>query len=208
MTRVRPNMPVVAVVVACLALVAALAGSAYAAITITGKDIKNDTVTGQDLKDRSLRGGDLLVRVASAQIDNDAVTGLNGNATALTVNITAPTKGYLAITASSDTFNFTASDTISCWISVDGTDAESSFRTSELNQIEGSNTEENCNTDVTEPVDKGKHVVRLRVSAERTSTVFDETTLRAIFIPFGPTGKFPTQFDITKGSGDHKVNNR
>ena len=35
--------------VACLALFAALGGSAYAAVTITGKDIQNGTVTGKDV---------------------------------------------------------------------------------------------------------------------------------------------------------------
>jgi hypothetical protein len=37
-------------VVAYLALFAALGGSAYAAVTVTGKDIKNGTVTGKDVK--------------------------------------------------------------------------------------------------------------------------------------------------------------
>jgi hypothetical protein len=41
-------------VVAYLALFAALGGSAYAAVTVTGKDIKNGTVTGKDVKNRSL----------------------------------------------------------------------------------------------------------------------------------------------------------
>ena len=41
-------------VVAYLALFAALGGSAYAAVTVTGKDIKNGTITGKDVKNRSL----------------------------------------------------------------------------------------------------------------------------------------------------------
>jgi collagen triple helix repeat protein len=40
--------------VAYLALFAALGGSAYAAVTVTGKDIKDGTVTGRDVKNRSL----------------------------------------------------------------------------------------------------------------------------------------------------------
>jgi hypothetical protein len=36
--------------VACLALFAALGGSAYAAVTVTGKNIKDGTVTGKDVK--------------------------------------------------------------------------------------------------------------------------------------------------------------
>ena len=41
-------------VVAYLALFAALGGSAYAATTITGKNIKDGTITGMDVKNRSL----------------------------------------------------------------------------------------------------------------------------------------------------------
>ena len=40
--------------VAYLALFAALGGSAYAAVTVTGKNIKDGTITGRDVKNRSL----------------------------------------------------------------------------------------------------------------------------------------------------------
>jgi hypothetical protein len=40
--------------VAYLALFAALGGTAYAAVTVTGKNIKNGTITGKDVKNRSL----------------------------------------------------------------------------------------------------------------------------------------------------------
>src|SRR5215218_3234289 len=45
--------------VAYLALFAALGGSAYAAVSVTGKNIKNGTVTGKDVKNRSLGAGKL-----------------------------------------------------------------------------------------------------------------------------------------------------
>src|SRR4051812_49444966 len=45
--------------VAYLALFAALGGSAYAAVTVTGKQIKDGTVTGKDVKNRSLGAGKL-----------------------------------------------------------------------------------------------------------------------------------------------------
>ena len=46
-------------VVAYLALFAALGGSAYAAVTVTGKQIQNGTITGKDVKNRSLAAGKL-----------------------------------------------------------------------------------------------------------------------------------------------------
>ena len=45
--------------VAYLALFAALGGSAYAAVTVTGKQITDGTVTGKDVKNRSLGAGEL-----------------------------------------------------------------------------------------------------------------------------------------------------
>jgi hypothetical protein len=45
--------------VAYLAMFAALGGSAYAAVTVTGKNIKDGTVTGRDVKNRSLGTSEL-----------------------------------------------------------------------------------------------------------------------------------------------------
>ena len=42
-----------------LALFVALGGSSYAAITITGKNVKNSSLTGKDIKNNSLTGSDV-----------------------------------------------------------------------------------------------------------------------------------------------------
>ena len=46
-------------VVAYLALFAALGGSAYAAVTVTGNNIKDGTITGRDVRNRTLGTGKL-----------------------------------------------------------------------------------------------------------------------------------------------------
>jgi hypothetical protein len=46
-------------VIASIALFVALGGSSYAAIKITGKDVRNGSLTGTDIKDRSLSSKDL-----------------------------------------------------------------------------------------------------------------------------------------------------
>ena len=56
-------------VVAYLALFAALGGSAYAAVTVTGKNIKDGTVTGRDVKNRSL---------GTSKLSASAVSSLSG----------------------------------------------------------------------------------------------------------------------------------
>jgi hypothetical protein len=62
----RIPRPTYGSVTATIALFAALAGTSYAAITITGADIRNGTLTGADLKNESVKGGD---------IDNGSLTG-------------------------------------------------------------------------------------------------------------------------------------
>lgn len=62
-------------VTATIALFAALAGTSYAAATITGSNIRNGTLTGADLKNESVKGSD---------IDNGSLTGAdlkNGSVT-------------------------------------------------------------------------------------------------------------------------------
>src|SRR3954468_12815112 len=46
-------------VVATLALFVALGGSSYAAVTLTGRNIKDSSLTGRDVKDKSLAGADV-----------------------------------------------------------------------------------------------------------------------------------------------------
>jgi hypothetical protein len=53
-------------VVAYVALFAALGGSAYAMVAVTGKSIKNGTITGKDLNNRSLDAQDLTARAVSS----------------------------------------------------------------------------------------------------------------------------------------------
>src|SRR4051812_40239999 len=55
----RRFVPSPAMVVAVVALIASLSGSAYAALAITGKSIKNGTVTTKDIHNHSLKGTDM-----------------------------------------------------------------------------------------------------------------------------------------------------
>jgi len=61
MSRKRKFVPSPAMAVALIALFAALGGSAYAAIVVTGKNVKNGSLTGVDFKKRSLHGSKLRV---------------------------------------------------------------------------------------------------------------------------------------------------
>jgi hypothetical protein len=55
------RLPSPAMVVAVAALLAAMGGSAYAAVVITGKNVRNNTLEGADIKNKSLHGRDVKV---------------------------------------------------------------------------------------------------------------------------------------------------
>jgi hypothetical protein len=55
MMRLRPSP---STAIAAVALFAALGGSSYAAVKVTGKDIRNGTVTSKDIRNHSLRARD------------------------------------------------------------------------------------------------------------------------------------------------------
>lgn len=64
--------------VAYLALFAALGGSAYAAATVTGKNIKDGTITGKDVKNRSLGTNKLSATAVSSLTGQRGPAGPQG----------------------------------------------------------------------------------------------------------------------------------
>ena len=76
MRRFRPRRPSASMVVALIALFVALGGSSYAAITITGKNVKNGSLTGSDIKSGSLTGKQIANgSLGGAQIAGDSLGG-------------------------------------------------------------------------------------------------------------------------------------
>lgn len=72
LSRLRPSP---AMLVALLALVMACAGTSYAAITITGKNVQNNSLTGKDIKNGSATGKDIKNgSVAGADVKNRSLT--------------------------------------------------------------------------------------------------------------------------------------
>lgn len=66
--------PTPSMAVALLALFVALGGTSYAAITITGKNVKNGSLTGADVKNSSLTGSDVKNNKLTGR-DVTSVTG-------------------------------------------------------------------------------------------------------------------------------------
>jgi len=129
----------------------------------------------------------MLTRLASAADTDNALVGVNG--TAISVSITAPTRGWLHISASSDNFA-SAVGSINCNLDVDGTNIAASFRTMAFDG--GNNTEEDCSTNAVFFTCGGTHTVALEGSAMNAGDVFDETTIEAEFHPFDGAGNRPS----------------
>ena len=74
-----------ATVVAYLALFVALGGSSYAAIQITGSNVRNSTLTGDDVKDSSLTGDDVRQgSLSGADVRQSSLTGSDVKQSSLT----------------------------------------------------------------------------------------------------------------------------
>lgn len=56
MNRLRRFVPSPALAIACIALFVAMGGSAYAAIVISGKNVRNYSLTGKDIKKDGIGG--------------------------------------------------------------------------------------------------------------------------------------------------------
>jgi hypothetical protein len=65
-------------VVATLALFVALGGSSYAALSVTGKQVKNGSLTGKDVKNRSLGATELSAKAKGALRGNAGRSGAAG----------------------------------------------------------------------------------------------------------------------------------
>jgi hypothetical protein len=109
------------------------------------------------------------------------------------VTITAPTEGFLVITASMDGRSTTAGDLLAdCWIALDGTEVNSSDRTQEYDG-NFNNDESDCATNTTVPIHAGAHTVDLDGDPE-TGVIYDEAALSAMFVPYDGSGNPPTSF--------------
>ena len=219
----KASRPSPALVLAALALVFAMVGTA-----IAGPDAISNKITKPKVKKISKKQANKvldqressldvnsaatldgftaedLVRSAFAQDDDNARVGPIGPGPILTTTIDAPSNGYLLINAGSDVFGDPSFGT--CAISVDGSDIFSSFRTWELG-VE--NEEEDCTTETTVPVSAGTRTVVFEdVDGIPVDVQYDEAELQVLFVPFGATGAQPTRgASADGGDGDTGTGN-
>jgi hypothetical protein len=76
MRKVLGRRPAPATVIALVALFVALGGTSYAALVITGKNIKNGSITGKDIKNSTLTGKKVKNRsLTGSDIKSGSITG-------------------------------------------------------------------------------------------------------------------------------------
>jgi hypothetical protein len=151
-------------------------------------NLNADKVDGKDANQ--------LVRVASFAGQSPLADGTSGKVATTTIN--APAPGFLVIDASSDVSNNGESAFPQCFIRVDGFPASGSRMIMQLNESQGSvNTQEDCATNAVVPVAAGTHTVDLEGVADGNNTLWEETTLSAIYIPFNGSGASPSSAAIS-----------
>jgi hypothetical protein len=178
LTSARPSP---AIVVAVVALVAAVAGTAIAGtgpFKVTSSKVKR--IAKKEAKK-------VAPRSAQAFSNAGALIGPASNATILQTSIRAPKRGFLLIRAGSDVFGSVA-DTDQCAIVVDGGLVTSSVRVFELSGT--TNSEEDCTTETTVRVGKGNHTVAFRSvgSGILAGNRYDEASLQVEWVKFGNGG--------------------
>jgi len=87
-------------VTSMLALTVALGGTSYAAVTVTGKDVRNESLTGKDVRNKSLTGKDIKNgTVRGGDIRNEGVTStdiLNGSIGSSDIGLGSVNSGDIA----------------------------------------------------------------------------------------------------------------
>lgn len=108
------------------------------------------------------------------------------NGVVLSSSITAPTDGYLMITASMEVILLTSADSVSCSLGVDGGGIAGTQMSASVGEVQGTmaNT---CATNLTYGVSAGAHSVNLLVSGWY-SAALGNGSMSVLFVPFGPTG--------------------
>jgi hypothetical protein len=160
-------------------------------LAVTTPKLANDAVTGEKANESTFGqvpsaktldgiGSTAFSRQASSAIDNDALTNVE-EGTARQLNITAPQNGFLLIIASADVSGGTE-DSYNCFLEVDDSEIDASFRTSMFDAAE--DREENCGTNAIVPAGSGTHNVKFNFNGLETTTTVDETELDVVFVPF------------------------
>ncbi|MGH3086947.1 MAG: hypothetical protein ACRDSJ_06460 [Rubrobacteraceae bacterium] len=133
-----------------------------------------------------------LTRVAFNQRGGNVVVGQNG--TMASDEITAPTDGFLVISASANANNSNVFDLAGCEIRVDDVKAVGSDKLVELDGGQNINERQICATNAVAPVSDGTHRVDFEAfGVNASATTFSNPSLWAIFVPFDGEGNQPVQ---------------
>jgi hypothetical protein len=123
-----------------------------------------------------------LVRAAGNRMGD--LPDMNG--AVLSTSITAPSSGYLVITASMAVLLLTSADIVSCSLAVDGGTIAGTEMSASVGEVQGTmaNT---CTTNLTYGVNAGAHTVDLVVSGWYYAAL-GNGSISVLFVPFGATG--------------------
>jgi hypothetical protein len=144
-----------------------------------------------------------LIRVASYSFSDDKAP--DDYARLATFDIEAPVDGYLMLTSSLEYHTELAVESIWCAFAVDG-DGTVYIPDSPTSVTVKTHTAQSfgtCDAHVVAPVTAGPHTITIMgFYTSLAETNFTWGTASALFVPFGPTGSQPVDFDTSAPSPD------
>jgi hypothetical protein len=166
-------------VVAILALISSLAGTAVAARLITTRDVKNGSLLAKDFKRGQLPKG--AIRMARGGPNNFTLLNSSEQKQVVSVSVRAPAKGFIWLDYGATIDN----QTPSTWLEVfllegskrlngvewwDGGDADGNYDQTQGNQL-------------VVPVKKGRHTYSLRLKMSAGTAGAHDARITALYAP-------------------------
>ena len=186
------QLPSPALAISVIALIVAVGGGSFAIAALTNSQVKR--IAKKEAKK-------VAPRSAQAFANDNALLGPANDETILRTRIKVPKRGFLQVNAGGDVFGNTA-DQDTCYLRVSGSRIPSSNRTYELGPA---NTEEDCTTETTVRVGKGRHRVAFIASNLATGNRYDEASLQVEWVKFGNGGASTAK--ASKAAGGSGSNN-
>jgi hypothetical protein len=166
----------------------------------SNKVVQADTArTAEEATQASTAGNaDRLDGYHASQLSPRAAENFNGSGGQLTpthgnkgleVQITAPARGMIVITGGVTLFNFGVGAEFDCWLGLDGSSIQGSFR---YVWVGGDDPTTSCQSSAAAVVDAGTYTITLvEVDYSNPDISYGNDSLQAFWIPFDGTGNVP-----------------
>jgi hypothetical protein len=166
-------------VVAILALISSLAGTAVAARLITTRDVKNGSLLAKDFKRGQLPKG--AIRMARGGPNNLTLLNASEEKQVVSLTIRAPARGFVALDYSATIDNKTPSTWLNVFL-MEGSNRLNGVEWWDPGDADG-NYDDTQSNQLVLPVKKGRHTYSLRLQTSAGTAGAHDARLTALYVP-------------------------